>query len=58
MNPWWNIQVPLPVLLAAAATLGYMIGHWRRTGDLCPECKQKREAAAAAMPKADSLQKA
>jgi hypothetical protein len=58
MGPWWNIHVPLPVLLAATATLGYMIGHWRRIGDICPQCKQKNEAAAAAAAKPDNLQKA
>jgi hypothetical protein len=47
MDPWWNIHVPLPVLLATVTTLGYMVGRWRRSGELCPRCKQalKHQAA-------------
>jgi hypothetical protein len=26
----WLIQVPAPVALAFAATLGYMVGRWHR----------------------------
>lgn len=60
MNPWWDIHVPLPVLLAAAATFGYLVGRWRRTGELCPQCKQQQRqtAASGSEPKADALQKA
>lgn len=57
MNPWWNVQVPLPVLLAAAATLGYMIGRWRRTGEICPHCKKQLKAGAEPKPNPEGLQK-
>jgi hypothetical protein len=59
MNPWWNLHVPLPVLLAAVATLGYMVGRWRRSGELCPRCKQelKQTVASEAKPQADGAQK-
>jgi hypothetical protein len=55
----WDIQVPLPVLLAATATLGYMVGRWRRTGELCPRCKceLKQAMASESKPKVDGLQK-
>ncbi len=36
---WRSIQIPLPVLLAAATTVGYMVGRWRRSGEICPRCK-------------------
>jgi hypothetical protein len=40
----WDIQVPLPVLLAVTATLGYMVGRWRRSGELfCPRCNELLE---------------
>jgi hypothetical protein len=55
----WSIQIPLPVLLAVAATLGYMVGRWRRSGEICPRCKESlNHAAAESIPKADALQKA
>ena len=57
MNPWWNIQIPLPVLLAAAATVGYLVGRWRRSGEICPQCKQRQAATSESNPKADGLQK-
>ena len=38
---WHSIQIPLPVLLAATATLGYMVGRRRRSGETCPRCKQE-----------------
>jgi hypothetical protein len=50
MELWWAFtHIPLPVLLATTATLGYLVGHWRRTGELCPRCKQElhREQEAA-----------
>jgi hypothetical protein len=40
----WNLcefQGSLLVLLAATATLGYMVGRWRRSGELCPRCKEE-----------------
>ena len=55
---WRNIQIPLPVLLAAVATFGYMVGRWRRSGEICPRCKQElHKAAAEAKPASDGLQK-
>jgi hypothetical protein len=58
MNPWWDIHVPLSVLLATAATLGYLIGRWRRSGQLCPQCKQQRmqSVALGSDRQADALQ--
>ena len=56
----WDIQVPLPVLLAVSATLGYMVGRWRRSGEICPQCKKERMLAAQASeskPRGDGLQK-
>jgi hypothetical protein len=44
---WMSIQVPLPVLLAVAATVGYMVGRWRRSGELCPRCQEECKRAAA-----------
>ena len=59
MNPWWDIQVPLSVLLATAATLGYLIGRWQRSGELCPQCKQRTQTAAPGSDRqADAPQKA
>ncbi len=56
---WRCIQIPLPVLLAVATTLGYMVGRWRRCGEICPHCKQELEhAAAESEPAPDGLQKA
>jgi hypothetical protein len=37
----FTVEVPLPVLLAVAATLGYLVGRWRRSGEICPQCKQQ-----------------
>jgi len=56
----WSVNVPLPVLLAAVATLGYMVGQWRRSGEICPQCKQqmKQPIASESKPDADSLQEA
>ncbi len=56
---WWSIQIPLPVALAAVATLGYMVGHWRRSKALCPKCKQQWKQAVASESKreADGLPK-
>ena len=56
----WSIDVPLPVLLAVAATFGYMVGRWRRSGEICPHCKQqtKQTIASKSKPEADGLQKA
>jgi len=42
---FWSIQLPLPVALAAVATVGYMVGRWRRVNELCPQCKQLRKRA-------------
>jgi hypothetical protein len=56
---WRTIQVPLPVLLAAVATLGYMVGRWRRCGEICPQCKKAlQHAHAESKPTPDGLQKA
>jgi len=44
---FWDIQLPLPVALAAVATVGYMVGRWRRVNELCPRCKQQRKQAVA-----------
>jgi len=53
---WRSIQIPLPVLLAAAATIGYMVGRWRRCGEICPQCKQDlHKIAADSKPAADGL---
>ena len=55
----WSVNIPLPVLLAAAATLGYMVGRWRRSGEICPQCKQhvKQAIPSKSKPDADGLQK-
>jgi hypothetical protein len=60
MYPWWNIHVPLPVLLAAVATLGYMVGRWRRSGELCPRCKEHLQhvSASEAKPAVEGAHKA
>ena len=56
---WWCIQIPLPVLLATAATLGYMVGRWRRSGEICPRCKHElQQPAAESHATPDGLQKA
>jgi len=54
-----DLQVPLPVLLMVTATLGYMVGRWRRIGEICPQCKHevKQALASESKPKADGLQK-
>jgi hypothetical protein len=59
MEPWWNVHVPLPVLLAAVTTLGYMVGRWRRSGELCPRCKQaiQHTPAPEAIPATEVAQK-
>jgi hypothetical protein len=56
---WRSIQIPLPVLLATVATVGYMVGRWRRAGEICPRCKEamRQAAASEAVTKADGLQK-
>jgi hypothetical protein len=60
MNPWWDIHVPLSVLLATAATFGYLVGRWRRSGEICPLCKQHlmQTVALGSDRPADALQKA
>ena len=47
------VHIPLPVLLAVTTTIGYMVGRWRHTGEICPRCKEElRHAhALAAEPK-------
>jgi hypothetical protein len=47
------------VLLATAATLGYMVGRWRRSGEICSRCKQElQQTTAQASATPDGLQKA
>ena len=57
---WLSIQVPLPVLLATAATIGYMVGRWRRCGENCPHCQEELQTPVAleSNPAADGLQQA
>ncbi|MFZ1935870.1 MAG: hypothetical protein WCB27_08670 [Thermoguttaceae bacterium] len=56
---WRSIQIPLPVLLAAATTIGYMVGRWRRCGEICPHCKQElHQTAVESKPTADGLHNA
>ena len=57
---WLSIQVPLPVLLATATTIGYMVGRWRRCGEICPHCKQELHSTGTleSKPAVDGLQNA
>jgi len=40
---WTSLHLPWPVALAAVATLGYLVGLWRRRGEIGPPLKSRHE---------------
>ena len=51
----WNIEVPIPVALAAVATIGYLISRWRRMAEDGTSLRSRRELKRAQTVAADGV---